>query len=306
MAVGWFGEDIWDAATGAVESVAESALDVLHVIPGAEDLTGALSDVLKGPLREFANNPFGLIILRAMATTIGGPLAWQIGPQLASFTWALPGVARGQDFWEAWFTEVKWRTEKTAEIVAPGMAEQAIKPLLDLGPKLTAMFPEGLDALPIAEIASRFGVSENFGIAELKGALRKRWVDANDWTAAMVRSLIDPDRFPIPREGNFDDAGSYLPGKAPPNPLLDLTGRSFAELSYRPTTVAQASWGDNLFQRLTGQWYEPPAPTPPLEVGGAPESVTKKAGDAALVLVIAAAAGTFAWWYLDEKKRRRS
>ena len=113
---------IWSWLAGAGETIVNAAGDVLGVIPGADPLYQAMKDVVEGPLRDFANTTVGATVLRAVSGAFTGGLSQLafVGPQLATVAWAVPGVIQGDDFDKAWFAEVRYRAEKSAELLGYG------------------------------------------------------------------------------------------------------------------------------------------------------------------------------------------
>lgn len=144
-------EDAWDATGAHVVDAGESAI---RAIPGGDELIEVTGD--------FANSAVGTAVLRAIATMYFGTIAWTIGPQLASVTFALPGIMKGDRFDEAWLTEFKYRVEKTAEILGPGIIDAFGSQLTDT---LKRMFDEyGIGELVeegVQELAKRYNIRED-------------------------------------------------------------------------------------------------------------------------------------------------
>ena len=144
-------EDVWDATGARVVDAGES---VVRAIPGGNELIELTGD--------FANTAVGTVVLRAIATMYFGGIAWAVGPQLASVVWALPGIMKGDRFDEAWLTEFKYRVEKTAEILGPGIIDAFGSQLTDT---LKKMFDEyGIGELVeegVQEFAKRYNIRED-------------------------------------------------------------------------------------------------------------------------------------------------
>jgi hypothetical protein len=277
--IGWFGEDVWDFVTDATDVASE----VFQGLPVAPELFESLKDFIRGPLRDFAKTPYGMVVFRAMSTTIYGPLAWQLGPQLASFVFALPGIVRGQDFFEAWFDEVQWRAQKTAEVLgADALGAEAVSaalgPVRSATEKLREMVPEDLLNMALSEVADMLGVS--------------------DWSAAMALSWLF-EQIPVPWRGDFDDNGNLRVNVGYETSLRLspwMIKNDAAEVSrFVPWMVAATSTPPVLPDERS-------AP-PPLAVGGAPPNQNKMIGDVLLVGVIGAAACALVWFYVGEKKK---
>lgn len=189
MAIGWVGSDITDWVGGAVSDAADTFGEVAKVIPFSSELGGAMKDLINGPLRDFARTPYGLVVLRAMAGTIYGPLAWTLGPQIASLAFALPGVVRGDEFWHAYITEVEWRAQKTAEILAPSAADAITPRIQEAADALSTLLPEQVRSMALSELAARLHVDE--------------------WTVAMAESLLG--LIPIPSRNAFEPvSGKFI------------------------------------------------------------------------------------------------
>jgi hypothetical protein len=321
--LGWFGQDVWDAVTDVTSSVAtrggdatasaakfventaraipgvnqiisaggavvDSAIDVVRAVPGAEDLAGALEDLLEGPLREIASSESGVFILRALAGTVFGPLAWEVGPTLASATFALPGLLRGEDFWHSWFNEVMWRAEKTAEHFGPGAAAGVAAALGPAAELLKKILPEGIDALSVKEIAQRLGVDSSLPLDQLS----KRF-GVSEWVASMVRSAIDPVRFPVIPAKRFDQVG---------NLQWNLTQLPSG------TTHSQAKGVLDVATSAVRKYMGLPPPSTAMVATTAtamtaPETMAEQVGSAALVLVASAGVAVGLWVYLDRRRR---
>lgn len=215
--IGWFGEDVIDFAGGALSDAGDVFSDVAEEIPMAPELAGALKDVVNGPLRDFARSDLGMTVLRAMSTTIYGPFAWAAGPQIAALAFAVPGLARGEDFWTAWLSELQWRGQKTAEIVAP-MASEALTPKIkEAAEQLSAIIPyEDVRAYALGELSARLRVDE--------------------WTTAMAMAVLG--LAPIPSRAEFDPASGRSLASSGGGATLGLRRRSSGAPSSRPAMNA--------------------------------------------------------------------
>lgn len=296
MTIGWFGGDLVDA----VADVVTSAFDRL---PGSEALSHAVSDVWTGPLRDFAKTPLGVTVLTAVASAAYGPLAYALGgpyglanfgAQLATVTWALPGLARGENFYDAWIAEVKRRAEKTAEVVGGeaaasvvaniGVATDFLKGLAPEQLQAISDLPEELVAETVRTLAAEAGV-DDWSIAMALDGLVDTFPGPPSWgglfefdevTGAMLRSKTAAT---TDVRGWYGDLAAQFYGTREPAhlevPLFDpaaVYGSSSAPRSSDVAPLVQAA------------------------IGAAPPSPRKRAGDIALGFVIVAAAGTFWWW----------
>jgi hypothetical protein len=117
---------------------------ILHVprrkTMGLDDLISGgaswLKDAIDGPLKALVENPFGELILRAIATSLTGGLAPILGPQLATIAWAIPGVVKGEPVDRAWFEEFSRRVDEVARLFGA-----------ELGKKMVAEMNEALSHL---------------------------------------------------------------------------------------------------------------------------------------------------------------
>lgn len=110
--VGAIWDDVWDAATSAwdwTKDLSQDVVDAIHKIPGM-DWAGE-------QLKDFAHTAVGHTFLFALATAEYMALAPVIGAQLAAVSFAIPGVAKGDNFAKAWYDETLYRIKATAKIL---------------------------------------------------------------------------------------------------------------------------------------------------------------------------------------------
>ncbi|MGE3519932.1 MAG: hypothetical protein AB7J63_13355 [Vicinamibacterales bacterium] len=124
-----------------------------------EDGAGWLQEVVDGPLRDWARTEWGATILRAMATSLSAGLAPTLGPQLASVAFALPGIARGEPFDEAYWKEFAWRVEKTIEIAGPFIGERLGNELRAGVESLRYRAQEAFPDLPVDQAIRHLGIA---------------------------------------------------------------------------------------------------------------------------------------------------
>lgn len=98
----------------AVADVATSLVDKIATIPGVSFITEQLKD--------FAKTPWGKIVLTAMSSGLYQGFApylagYPFGIQLATVTFAIPGLMRGDKFTDAWLTATSERIINTAKIL---------------------------------------------------------------------------------------------------------------------------------------------------------------------------------------------
>lgn len=279
MSIGWFGEDAIDWVGDSLSDAGDVFSSVAGEIPFAPELAGALKDVINGPLRDFAQTPVGLAVFRAMSTTIYGPLAWTIGPQVASLAFALPGLLRGDDFMHAWLTELQWRAEKTVEIGAPGVGASLTPKIQAAAAQLSKMLPEEVRGLALSELAKRLNV------------------DA--WTAAMGRWLVA--QIPIPSRDSFDPLTGALRSsimQAGASVAERTSSSDAAAWAVRQASVAERTRSTSFARLVDGS--SPATATTALEPIEKPHTGT--VGNVALVALIGAAGAALVWFYAGEKR----
>lgn len=275
--IGWFGEDIADTVEDAVDTVTDTAGDIISVIPGGDPLLGAMHDLVTGPLRDFAKTGVGAVVLKAIASSFTGATAWTLGPQLASIFWATPGILRGDSFEEAWISEFKDRVEQTVEIV--GVPEEITGQFGELLKLLPDYFQPGeIITASAKELASRFHVREDvaefaksfWNHAELPSwrgrydpATGRELLTVNAWAmnpdlAAQAARVLSPvyraTRSPLSQQSQFV-AGRFLQPAAP----LEENVRAYEpppEMSPAPSrAVAWAFAGAGAAALGTLVWY---------------------------------------------------
>jgi len=154
--VGGFFDPFVDVATSVIDktkAIASPIVKTLKGLPGANLIEDAVNQGAKW-VGDLASTQTGTDVLRALATFAYGPIAYSLGgiawfgPQLATVVWAVPGVARGEDFTTAWTKEFVWRVEKTAEAIGTDAAKQLFEVLPGIIQRLVekakSQFP-GLD-----------------------------------------------------------------------------------------------------------------------------------------------------------------
>lgn len=272
-----------DVAGGAVDV----AGDVFTSLPGGVQVSGALRDLVNGPLRDFAKTPVGMTVLRSIATAVYGPLAnslvyWGVpfGAQMATIAWAVPGLVRGERFDEAWMLEFRWRAEKTAEIVGPGILDS-----------FGAQLRQALD-----QLASFYGVGELVDITaeQLASKLGIR-VDV----AAYVISLWNRTA-PPPREVFDLRTGRRLKTVERRTTYADSRFGTRSEAFASPASSTSSTATHTLGRR-------PSAAATPISSTGASSSSSRSSSttrsDLALAATIVLAAGALVWWHIEESRR---
>lgn len=211
VAVGSIFSDAWDAVEDVASSVVDRVGDAIKAVPGGKQLLAA-ADAAGELAGDFARTPVGLVVFRAISgvlyastATMLGPI---LGPQLASVAFAVPGLARGDNFTEAWLTEVKYRAEETANILGGDVGDVVAEQLGSLLGKLAEQLQVGdMITESASELARRFGVREDVA------ALAKSIWDAIDTPEELRRMLAKYDPATgRPRPGVSTSAASILSG----------------------------------------------------------------------------------------------
>lgn len=279
----------------------ESAWDVVDDIPGFSQLGDGVKSLVTGPLRDVANTVVGKVVLRALAGTVyafGAGLLGAAGPQLASVAFAIPGLARGEDFWSAWFEESLYRAKSAAEILGPGVANDAmktpeVKQVLDEVAKYSGQFLGqkielfqlttsevakrlGVPSLSVASVAARFGISE--------------------YAAAKALNVLLPDDFPI--DGNdYDLSGKRKKGLTlvfrPPPTFAQRAAMSSGLTTALRTTLVEAQ------VKKDAEAAEAAEAAAAAALDSATESQTR--ANVAIVGVATAGALAVAWWYFNRR-----
>lgn len=178
MAIGWFGEDVWDAVDSVASdagAVVRDAWDLVDNLPVLKQLGEGTKAVFTGPLRDFARTGLGQTILRAMTTVAMGPIGWVAGPWAMMVSASLPGIARGDSFEEALFSENLWRLSKTAEVLGTDYAGELVAQygtaLEELKRRAREVAPDLEVPAALQELASRAGLDPEAYARKLAASL---------------------------------------------------------------------------------------------------------------------------------------
>lgn len=224
-------EDIAAPIGDAFTSVRDRTLPVLRSLPGGQAVEDAINQGaswVKGIVRL----PGADIVLKAMAMLTYGPIAQALGgtawfgPQIASAVWALPGVVRGENFFDAWAFEVKDRFEKLLEIYGPEIAGQIEQFIPDAHRFLNRMVYEKFGDIPLEEGLRRLDISPEqlskdllIGIKDKYG----RWAYRPDIAALILNSAKNNANYYNLAE--FDVVTGQRPsthGESVPRPPRDI------------------------------------------------------------------------------------
>lgn len=275
--LGWFGSDIVDG----VEDVATSAFDDLKsTVPGFSELAGLVDDFASGPVRDFARTSVGRVFLSAVASTLTGGLATFVGPQLATAAFALPGLARGDDFVTAWTQEFTSRVEQTAAIVGADAVGPLWKEQLDKANAFIAANGIDLTQIDFHSLAAAAGIREDLAA----------WLIAG---AAGELDLFQPNAYdPV--------TGAHVPVKDPIQIVLeDIRKKAEAAARERARTASRnASVRGGAFQGATfANLISASGAIAPSTRASAPaDGRTGVAGNVVLGVVIAGALGAVYLW----------
>ena len=189
----------WWNPVDDVEAVADTVQDAWSTlkdnVPGFQQFSDAFDAVITNPMRDFLNSPVGKIVgpivMTAFASSAYMLAAPQVGAQLASATFALPGIARGdKNFVKAWTEEFVSRvTALIAYFVAKGVPADVSTS------QVGQMFQDGFDACQKAFDSLGANLGIDFRTLAAKAGVRQevaaRWlaqqmndmhfVDDYDW-----------------------------------------------------------------------------------------------------------------------------
>ena len=187
--------------------------DAVHLIPGV-DWAGE-------QLKDFANSTGGKILLVAFTTAAyyatSDVLAvyTAMAPQIASLTFAIPGLAKGDSFAQAWVTEWAERVKKTIQMIGGEAGEVVGKKMLEeVGPAVTKLmedpafkplveqFTKGSETL--TSIAKKLNIREDVAQAALDAVSQKVSSFASDVIQGFeIGGIIIPD-VPAQNGSKFD------------------------------------------------------------------------------------------------------
>jgi hypothetical protein len=230
--------DIGNAFSGAVSSV-------VSVVPG-------LSDLVNGPLKDFANTTAGAFVLNVIADNFAIATVSKLGPAIAAM-WAIPGVARGDSFDKALIEGTSKRLQQTAAILGVDVGPVITSQLTGLASQLADEYGVGQVLPSLEDIAAQYGVRED--------------------VAAIAKAELE--HLPMPNLDLFDAAtGRYLLG-------VGITPVELSKLNQEPefrilaaaqaladeTSVATSTAQINAFHALTDPTYgAAPAAAAPVAV----------------------------------------
>ncbi len=123
--------------------------NINQVVP-IDTITKPIGDALG----QAANSGIGQFIMQAATTGAFTVLAGPFGPQLASVAFALPGMAKGDDFAKAYTTELFRRIDFTGKIIGADALKEVTGQLSQYADKLKDMIPPDIGDKVNAFLAS--------------------------------------------------------------------------------------------------------------------------------------------------------
>lgn len=156
--------------------------NISDTVSGVERIVNQATKPIGDALGQFANSGIGQFIMQAATTGIFTVLAGPFGPQLASVAFALPGIAKGDDFAKAYTTELFRRIDLTGKIIGEDAIKQVTSQLSQYVDKLKDIVPPDIGDRVMAFLSSN--TSGLGGIVDLQTQLvniakdNKQYVDA--------------------------------------------------------------------------------------------------------------------------------
>lgn len=279
-----FLSDAWHTITAPIRL----AGDVVEDVPGF--------DVMSEAVQDFARTPIGKGVFRALSSSLFGPLAAVVGPQLATIAWAVPGLLAGDDFDRAWITEFQWRAQKTAETLGGDAAGAIVK---EISP---ALFEQMKAAMPDLS-TPLWKLARDYAIREETAYMAQKLLHKAELVALDVYDYLDP----IPL---FDpETGVRINGPAPPPGASafragEIETSAYISVLNRPTSLFAQGRERTAVEGRAASSPSSPSPAPvPIAASGAAAAAPPKNHDTMLAIVVLAAAGALAYWQLKGTKR---
>jgi hypothetical protein len=238
--------DIFSDLAGDVNAVADSLGSAVMSIPG-------VAPVVNGPLKDFASSSVGQIVLPIIANSLGGGIYQMTRFAPAMMTvWAMPGVARGDDFDHAMILATADRLKQTAQILGVDVSSVIMTQLQGLMGELIAQYGASVTtALPdIQTIADTYNVRED--------------------VAAIAKAQLE--HITLPNLTDFDlSSGKYYLDQSPLSrslraPTDEALILAEAQVRANITSIATAAQQATAFEHFTGITSSTPAPAKPAAV----------------------------------------
>lgn len=222
------------------------ASDVGNAVSSVWKATG-LEGVTTGPLKDFANTTVGQFTLNVIANNLAIGLALKgVGPLIA-LPWALPGVAKGDDFDASLISGTIDRLKQTAQILGIDVGTVLAQEFQGVAQKIYDTYCQGGSCVGNIQLPSFEALAAQFGVRE----------DLAAYAKAMI------EKIPLPNPALFDVAtGQYLLGAGISKYALSLLNqepefRILAQAQFAADTQAIASSTANInaFHYLTDPTY---------------------------------------------------
>lgn len=207
----------------AAGDVVSAAANVVSSIPGV----GAAVQFFGSELKDFANTTIGQIALDMFASYVFPEVAMIVGPQLASASFAIPGLAKGEGFVQAWLTDFMKRLEQLADIegadVAGAVAGQ-LQPALE---QLEQMAQEaGIDPSQYANQLESYTSDQLHAMAQKLGVRDDMLQSAIDYLSGQVTIAVDAATQAAEQKA-WDALRAALPGLPATNPDFKSGSKTF-------------------------------------------------------------------------------
>ena len=204
----------------AAGDVVNAAANVVSSIPGV----GAAVQFFGSELKDFANTTIGQIALDMFASYVFPEVAMVVGPQLASASFAIPGLAKGEGFVQAWLTDFMKRLEQLADIegadVAGAIAGQ-LQPALE---QLEQMAEQaGIDPTQYANQLESYTSSQVHALAQQLGVRDDMLQSAIDYLSGQATIAVDAATKAAEQKA-WDALRAALPGLPSTNPDFGTGG----------------------------------------------------------------------------------
>lgn len=169
---------------------------VTDVVNDIGDAVSSAADAIGDALKAVSDNPFSQFLITAFSTSLYYALAGPFGPQLAAVVFALPGMAKGDDFAKAWTTAFIDRVNQTIKVLSAG---QANIPFLNDLSQNVAQYSQQLYSLIPKDAIDSIGDT----VSQFIGSANTTLGNANADLSGIYTSL---QKIPL--------AGQYLPDYA--------------------------------------------------------------------------------------------
>lgn len=256
----WVGIDL--NPIDIVSDVASSAEDAwntaVDAVPGARAVADAVDSVVTGPVRDFAHTAIGQTMFTALASSLTGGLAPLLGPQLATVAFALPGLAKGEDFVTSWTQEFASRVKQTAAILGDQAAADLANHAFD---QVSQWIQKaGLDIdwskVDFHALAKQLGIREDFTDLAIAGA-------TGDLTDYLSRNWDAKTGKEIPRAPSFAEQMATLTRKIAQQAAARAAQQQWISSQKRGMLSANVERVSDVVARARATGELPPLPVAP-------------------------------------------